>query len=129
MNAAGVSPCSNCINLTYDSRGYYYEIPNYCINEPYKFEIEDKKTKHKPQEREVECIVRKVVQEKKYKLLNTQTIADLKHMIAQNFEEAPIEEERIRLFFCGKELINDHELWTYNIEDESIVMLMLKAFD
>ena len=30
----------NCINVVYDSRGLIYEIPNYCINDPYKFELE-----------------------------------------------------------------------------------------
>ena len=39
----------SCINVVYDSRGTIYEIPNYCINEPYRYELEfeEKKTQEK----------------------------------------------------------------------------------
>lgn len=34
-------PLKDCINIVYDSKGNLYEIPNYCINDPYKFELEE----------------------------------------------------------------------------------------
>ena len=44
LEAYDLLPLTNCINITYDSLGGLYEIPNYCINEPYKYElVEDKK--------------------------------------------------------------------------------------
>jgi len=36
-----IRPLKSCINVVYDSKGILYEIPNYCINDPYKYEIED----------------------------------------------------------------------------------------
>ena len=35
----GLIPYNQCINKTYEVSGALYEIPNYCINEPYKYEI------------------------------------------------------------------------------------------
>ena len=35
LEAFGLIPYNNCINITYDASGALYEIPNYCINEPY----------------------------------------------------------------------------------------------
>ena len=39
LEAYGLIPYNGCINITYDTSGALYEIPNYCINEPYKYEI------------------------------------------------------------------------------------------
>lgn len=36
-----IRPLKDCINVVYDSKGILYEIPNYCINDPYKYEIEN----------------------------------------------------------------------------------------
>ena len=48
LEAYGLIPYNNCINITYDASGALYEIPNYCINEPYKYEIiEDEKVRPK----------------------------------------------------------------------------------
>lgn len=131
LNAAGVIPANRCINVTFDSRGYCYEIPNYCINEPHKFEVSNtEKNKTRPKEKKIEVIIRKLVEEKKYTLKNTSTIEELKKQISETFcSESPLGEERIRLFFGGKELVNSNELWFYNIEDESIIILMVKPVE
>ena len=39
LKAMEIVPYSNCINVTYDSLGYLYEIPNYCINMPLKYDL------------------------------------------------------------------------------------------
>ena len=52
LEAYGLIPYNNCINITYDASGALYEIPNYCINEPYKYEIVENK-KEKPKEEKV----------------------------------------------------------------------------
>ena len=47
MQDTMVRPLQNCINIVYDSKGILYEIPNYCINEPYKYELEGDDEKNK----------------------------------------------------------------------------------
>lgn len=52
MHDTLLRPLKDCINVVYDSKGYLYEIPNYCINDPYKYEIdEEKKTNLVPEEK------------------------------------------------------------------------------
>lgn len=41
MQDTMLRPFRNCINIVYDSKGILYEIPNYCINDPYKYELEE----------------------------------------------------------------------------------------
>jgi hypothetical protein len=125
--AAGVTPCSNCINLTYDSKGYYYEIPNYCINNPHTFEIPTNEVKKlKPPENVINVKVRKVIDEKIYSISNYNLIKDLKEAVATSFFEQPFESNKVRLFYGGKDLCDSEEVWTYNIENGSIILLLIR---
>ena len=135
-----MTPVKNCINLTYDSRGYYYEIPNYCVNDPHKFEIiSASQFKSKPVKSSLQIIVRKVVEEKSYTLSNYSTIKDLKEEVAKTFpfndhnavkdnngNSSRITANRIRFFYGGKELKDEDELWVYDIRNESIIQMMIK---
>ena len=33
--------------------------------------------------------------------------------------------DKIRLFFSGKEMKNDLQLWNYNVDDDVVVMIMV----
>jgi hypothetical protein len=49
---SGIRLYENCINVVFDSKGIIYEIPNYCINEPYKYQedfLEKRKTNQRDQ--------------------------------------------------------------------------------
>lgn len=39
LEANEITPLKNCLNVTYDRGGEVYEIPNYCINEPYTYDL------------------------------------------------------------------------------------------
>ena len=41
MQDTMLRPLKDCINIVYDSKGMLYEIPNFCINEPYGYELEE----------------------------------------------------------------------------------------
>ena len=46
MKASNIVTYKGCINVTYDNKGFLYEIPNYCINDPLEYEkFEEKKHK------------------------------------------------------------------------------------
>lgn len=126
LAAAGVTPCNNCINLTYDYKGYYYEIPNYCINDPYNFEIEERPIAKQPNQSLLKVKIRKVIDEKIYSISNLEIVENLKIAVATNFFENPIEYNKVRLFFAGKELVDKEPIWKYNIEDESIILLLIR---
>ena len=45
MHDTMLRPLKDCINIIYDSKGMLYEIPNYCINDPFKFELDNETQK------------------------------------------------------------------------------------
>ena len=121
LEAYDLIPFNECINITYDSLGAIYEIPNYCINEPYKYElIEDKK--EKPDEQKISFHLRKGNHQTKIKCSNYEKIEKIKDKIAKRRNT---EINKIRLFYYGKEMKNDFELWNYNVCEDCVVMLML----
>ena len=121
LEAYDLIPLNNCINVTYDSLGGLYEIPNYCINEPYKYEIvEDKK--ERPSEKKITFHLRKGIHQTKIKCSNYSKIEKIKDKIAKRKN---IDINKVRLFFYGKEMKNNFELWNYNICEDCVVMMML----
>lgn len=115
--------------MTYDSRGYYYEVPNYCINDPYVVELPPHLEKKRPNEKLIEIIIRKVVEDKKYQIKNTSKVSELKAQVSLNFFDYEVEINNLRLFFGGKELNNDEELWYYRIDEGSIVIMLVRQND
>jgi len=43
----GIKVYKNCISVVFDAKGDSYELPNYCINMPYKYVLKDNFTKKK----------------------------------------------------------------------------------
>ena len=120
LEAYGLIPYNNCINITYDASGALYEIPNYCINEPYKYEIVENE-KEKPKEEKVSFRL-KGTHKTKITCSNYETVEKVKQKIGKKYK---VEIDKIRLFFYGKELKNDLELWNYNVSNDCVVILMI----
>ena len=120
-------PYKNCINIVYDSKGFLYEIPNYCINDPLKYIIDEiEYNKKKPKEEVINVIIRLFNSQFKFKISNWKNILQLKEIIIKNKEFKNVNVDNIRLFFGGKELHNDKELWFYNITNKSICQMLIK---
>ena len=120
LEAFGLVPYKNCINITYDASGALYEIPNYCINEPNKYEIiEDEKVR--PKEEKVKFHL-KGTHKTKITCSNYETVEKVKLKLGKKYN-ADI--DKIRLFFYGKEMKNNLELWNYNVTQDCVVILMI----
>lgn len=94
----------------YDSKGNLYEIPNYCINPPYKF-IEssfDKSFEDKPIDLRIRCNMT----EYKLKVNTNLCIKQLKEIILKNLKEKEI--EKVRIFHGGKELKDKNNLHRFD---------------
>jgi hypothetical protein len=127
LKASNIKPYKNCINIVYDSKGFLYEIPNYCINLPLRYEIEEiKKDKEIPKEENINITIRNFNKEIKVLISNWKNILDLKKEIITLNEYKTIKIERIKLYFGGKELNNDKELWFYNFINQSICQMLIK---
>lgn len=51
MKSSNIITYKGCINVTYDSKGFLYEIPNYCINDPVRYEKIEEDKKNMPKKR------------------------------------------------------------------------------
>ena len=120
LEAFGLIPYNNCINITYDASGALYEIPNYCINEPYKYEIIENE-KERPKEEKI-TFKFKGTHKTKITCSNYETVEKIKKRLGKKFE---VEIDKIRLFFYGKEMKNNFELWNYNVSQDCVVILMI----
>lgn len=121
-----------CIDISFDSQGAIYEIPNYCINDPSQYEIPEIEYKKEiPDKKDLEVFVRHVIEQYAIKITNLNTIKDLKEAFIKENKNLPggITEKHIRLFFGGKELLNEKGLWFYNIDDENIIQLLFRPIN
>ena len=120
LDAYGLVPYNNCINITYDTSGFLYEIPNYCINDPYKYEIVENE-KARPKEEKITFKL-KGTHKTKITCTNYETVSKVKETLSKKYS---VEIDKIRLFFYGKEMKNDLELWNYNVSQDCVVILMI----
>ncbi len=127
LKVSGIIPYKNCINIVYDSKGALYEIPNYCINQPSQYKIEEiEYDKKKPKEEVITIIIRYYINQIKFKISNWKTILQLKENIIKSKDYKNVSVDNIRLFFGGKELHDNQELWFYNIINKSICQMLIK---
>jgi len=128
MKASNIVTYKGCINVTYDNKGYLYEIPNYCINDPVEYiKLEEKKP---TENKDINIKIRCLNIEEKLIINNYNKISDLKDAIKKC--ETFIKNymlDNIRLFFGGKELLDEKEIWFYNIEDDSIIQMLAKPLE
>ena len=122
LEAYGLVPYNNCLNITYDTSGFLYEIPNYCINDPYKYEIVENE-KERPKEEKVSFKL-KGTHRTKITCTNYETVKKVKEKLGIKYK---VEIDKIRLFFYGKEMKNDMELWNYNVSQDCVVILMITS--
>ena len=123
LEAYNLVPYLDCINITFDSLGGLYEIPNYCINDPYKYDIIEEK-KEKPIEEKISFYVRKVIDNIKISTSNYTSVEKIKEQLTKKYN---VEIDKIRLFFYGKELKNNFELWNYNVSNDCVIVVMISS--
>lgn len=127
--SSGIIPYCNCINVTYDVTGNLYEIPNYCINEPIKYIISETE-KTKPIECELTIIIRHNSNQFSIVISNCASIDKLKEEIVKVFPNLKtslqLSKDKLALFFGGKELKNNRELWFYNVTNHVVIILMIR---
>ena len=43
-------------------------------------------------------------------------------------DDSTIQIENVKLFYCGRELKQEDELWVYKINDENIIQIFIRKF-
>ena len=121
LKAYDLTPYKNCINVSYDALGALYEIPNYCIHDPMVYELPED-NKKKPNEKKIKFKARNGMKFLKLKSSNYSSFKKIKTNIGKKIGTTY---DKIRLFFSGKEMKNDLQLWNYNVDDDVVVMVMI----
>jgi hypothetical protein len=121
LEANDIIPYKNCINVTYDRMGGIYEIPNYCIQDPVEY-ILINENKNKPNEKEINFNIKKNIEIFNIQNSNYLSVDILKSNLANKFN---CNKEDIRLFFTGKEMMNDKEIWFYDIDNNCTITAMI----
>ena len=126
MEENNLTTYEGCINHIVDKNGIHYIVPNYCINDPY-FEKEFK--------------IKENVEMKNLKLnlyevaTNTTTTIEtnnlvngeeLKKIFCEKNNLSP-DDYKIRMFFAGNEILNDHFIYQYNIKSDFKIQVMKMA--
>ena len=121
LKAYDFTPYKNCINVSYDALGALYEIPNYCIHNPMVYDLPED-NKKKPNEKKIKFKARNGIKNIKLKSSNYSTVKKTKMSIAKKLGTTY---DKIRLFFSGKEMKNDSQLWNYNVDNDVVIMIMV----
>ena len=133
LEAAGIKIYKNCINITFDSKGKSYEIPNYCVNLPIEFKNTLNKfesIKKISSNKIISVMVKYFGNSFLLAVKLNETVMNIKERLKNNYNQKfqnNIETNDIRLFYGGKELVNELELIIYNIEADSIILMNLKV--
>ena len=119
----GLKMIKGNLTLLEDSDGNVYSIPIFVINNPISFH---KEKKIKTREEMIKIKIRKSgkIEDDEIEILNTAKIADVKKIYA---EKIGMQQDKIKLFFGGKEM-KDHETLAKNfIENQMVVQAFVRS--
>jgi hypothetical protein len=113
-----ITPVNGCINHLIDSKGNYYKIPNYCINDPYFEKIIVDENNVKEEKIKIKLYGWKNLE---IEINNKLKGKDLKNEIRmkEKIEEGNI----IKLFYKGAEIKDDDYLYKHDLNENYPVML------
>ena len=116
-----IKPVNGCINHLVDSKGNYYKIPNYCINDPY-FGIQNEDINNIKEGK----IKLKIYGFKNFEIEVSNKLKgkELKNEIKN---KVTIENNKImRLFYRGNEILDEDFIFNHNLNESQPVMLLVK---
>ena len=113
-----------CINHLIDENGIHYFIPNFCINEPY-FE-KDFAIKENYIQKNINIILYETTLFVKVNICisNMSTGKELKEIFAKK-ESIDLKKRKLRMFFGGNEIKDEHLLAQHGLDDEFKIQVMI----
>ena len=121
-----VIPLYDSINICIDINKNIYEIPNYCIQNPFEYNLKIKSDGDRPSQNDIDVNVSYLKKNFSIKMSNVDTILDVKAEILNMDEFKKVEDNCISLFYQEKELDDNKEIWNYNINNDSTLKLIVK---
>lgn len=127
----GFIPLYDTINICVDLNKNIYEIPNYCIHDPYKYELEEDYLLNikKPSSKEIEIHIFDSNKKVTFSINNHDSVFDLKIDVLNHEEFKKYNGKFIHLLLNGEKLHDNKELWKYNIDDGTTLELFVDFDD
>ena len=115
-----IKTVNGCINHLTDSKGNIYKIPNYCINDPYFEKNIDNEQNMEEKNIKVKFYGFKNIE---MEVNNKLKCKDLKKIIKNKIYN--VNNKIIRLFFKGREILDDDFLYEHYINENYPIMIIL----
>jgi hypothetical protein len=130
LTAVEIKLINRSLQLAYDSQGNKYEIPIFCINDPTHFDLPKKKqlTKEELSGETIKIPMRRtgVPNDVQLKICNNLSGLELKKEYIKNVKGEELDPSMLRLFFGGKEIVDDILVAEYGVQDERVVTVFKK---
>ena len=116
-----IKTVNGCINHLIDEKGNYYKIPNFCINDPYFGKLNENINDIRE-----EKIKLKIYGFKKFEMeINNKLRGnELKNEIKN--KELLGDDKTIRLFYRGKEILDEDYIFNHDLNECIPIMLLVK---
>ena len=116
-----IKTVNGCINHLIDEKGNYYKIPNYCINDPYFGKLNEDINNIRE-----EKVKLKIYGFKKFEMeINNKLRGnELKNEIKN--KELLGDDKTIRLFYRGKEILDEDYIFNHDLNENIPIMLLVK---
>jgi hypothetical protein len=118
------------LQLAYDSQGNKYEIPVFCINDPTHFDLPKKKqlTKEELSGDMIKVKVRRagMSTDVVLNISNNMSGLELKKEYISKVKGEELDPSMLRLFYGGKEIIDDILAAEYGVQDDRVVTVFKK---
>ena len=116
-----IKTVNGCINHLIDEKGNYYKIPNYCINDPYFGKLNEDTNNIRE-----EKVKLKIYGFKKFEMeINNKLKGnELKNEIKN--KELFGDDKIIRLFYRGKEILDEDYIFNHDLNENIPIMLLVK---
>ena len=113
LEAAGIKLYNKCINKCYDSKGFLNEIPNYCVNEPYKFELEIANKRTSSNEKlilEIRYYNKSIYISTEDKQSTISLKKKISELLNKEINRSKESNEDIKIYYGGQELNDNYDL-------------------
>ncbi len=113
---------SDSIQLIIDRKGLRYELPVFVLHSPAQYDIRDTMA-HEFQARTLKINFRSQLGNLELEVENSTQIAEVKGRIRG--EQGLGEEKRVKLFYCGREMQEGHQVGNYKVKGHSSVSVFI----
>mmetsp|Transcript_35944 Transcript_35944/g.40883 ORF Transcript_35944/g.40883 Transcript_35944/m.40883 type:complete len:230 (-) Transcript_35944:536-1225(-) len=129
LDAAGLVMPHNSITLSFDTIGYRYDVPVFCINDPETY-VSEERNDSINSDHDVESmavVIRSMQTQKDTKLAteNMHTVRELKTAFLQALNNTNATADTVRFFYGGRELKDPHTLAHAKVEAGRVVQAFI----